>query len=206
MVKSLLFDMDGVLIDAREWHYEALNRALWDIAQYRISKEDHLSVFDGLPTKVKLVMLGERGVLKEAQHEAVFRLKQRHTMNIIKQNCKPDPVKIDMMHKLHAYKKACVTNSIYKTTYEMLVHSGLNYYMDYVQGNEATAFAKPNPSPYLKAMSVLGIEPKETLIIEDSDTGYTAAVKSGAFVEQLDYPDVTFESVMEAIRRVDEVH
>jgi beta-phosphoglucomutase-like phosphatase (HAD superfamily) len=71
--------------------------------------------------------------------------------------------------------------------------------MDYVQGNEATNFPKPSPSPYLKAMAVMGIEPKETLIIEDNERGYTAAVKSGAYVKQLDYPDVNIENIMKAI-------
>lgn len=202
MISSILFDLDGVLVDAREWHYNALNQALWDITQYRISREEHLSTFDGLPTKVKLRMLEDRGILNNNQFDAIFRLKQHYTMNLIKQCCSPDPIKINLMHKLHSYRKACVTNSIYKTAYEMLVHAGLNYYMDYIQGNEASNFTKPNPSPYLKAMAVMGIEPKETLIIEDSENGYVAAVKSGAFVVRLDYPNVTLENIAKAINEV----
>ncbi|STK74080.1 2-deoxyglucose-6-phosphatase [Escherichia coli] len=49
-IKAILFDMDGVLIDAKEWHYEALNKAL-DLFGMKISRFDHLTTFDGLPTK-----------------------------------------------------------------------------------------------------------------------------------------------------------
>ncbi len=52
MIKAVVFDMDGVLIDAREWHYEALNRAL-GLFGYEITRYDHLSTYDGLPTRMQ---------------------------------------------------------------------------------------------------------------------------------------------------------
>lgn len=48
--------MDGVLIDAKDWHYEALNKIL-QLFGMPISHQDHLTKFDGLPTKDKLEML-----------------------------------------------------------------------------------------------------------------------------------------------------
>jgi HAD superfamily hydrolase (TIGR01509 family) len=202
MIKSILFDLDGVLVNAADWHYKALNLALRDIVRYEISEEEHRTIFNGLPTRTKLSFLVERGVIKIEQVDNIFKLKQHYTLGLISTYCKPDPIKIEMMHKLNAYKKGCVTNSIYKTAYEMLVHSGLNYYMDYVQGNEATRFPKPNPSPYLKAMSVMGIEPKETLIVEDCEKGYTSAIKSGAFVLKVEtYQEVNFAAISEALHK-----
>ena len=55
-IKAVIFDMDGVLIDAKEWHYEALNKAL-DLFGMEISRYDHLVTYDGLPTLMKLQML-----------------------------------------------------------------------------------------------------------------------------------------------------
>ena len=55
-IKAVLFDMDGVLIEAKDWHYEALNRAL-GLFGYEITRAEHLSSYDGLPTKVKLKKL-----------------------------------------------------------------------------------------------------------------------------------------------------
>lgn len=51
-IKAVLFDMDGVLVEAKDWHYEALNRAL-DVFGLPISRSEHLSQYDGLPTRTK---------------------------------------------------------------------------------------------------------------------------------------------------------
>ena len=57
-VKLVIFDLDGVLVDARDLHYHALNRALASLDQkYVIDREEHLSTYDGLPTSKKLGML-----------------------------------------------------------------------------------------------------------------------------------------------------
>jgi beta-phosphoglucomutase len=64
-IKAIIFDMDGVLVEAKEWHYKALNRAL-ELFGYQISRYDHLTTYDGLPTSKKLEMLSlESGLPKE---------------------------------------------------------------------------------------------------------------------------------------------
>jgi len=58
--KLVIFDLDGVLIDSRDVHYESLNKALAKHGeQYIISRDEHLSKFDGLGTSKKLEMLSE---------------------------------------------------------------------------------------------------------------------------------------------------
>ena len=74
-VKAVIFDMDGVLIDAKDWHYEALNRALNHFG-YNISRYDHLVTFDGLPTRRKLEMLTREQGLPNALHKLINELKQ----------------------------------------------------------------------------------------------------------------------------------
>jgi len=64
-IKAVLFDMDGVLIEAKDWHYDALNKAL-GLFGMEISRYDHLVTYDGLPTKRKLDMLTmERGLAND---------------------------------------------------------------------------------------------------------------------------------------------
>ena len=51
MIKLVVFDLDGVLVEARDIHYEALNRALANVDEkYVIGREEHLSSYDGLST------------------------------------------------------------------------------------------------------------------------------------------------------------
>ena len=47
-VQAILFDLDGVLVDACDWHYLALNEALKGIGVAPISREDHVTTYNGL--------------------------------------------------------------------------------------------------------------------------------------------------------------
>ena len=84
MIKLVIFDLDGVLVDARELHYEALNEALADIDEkYVIGRQEHLSTYDGLSTTKKLQMLTDSKCLPKDLHNSVWSLKQQKTKQII---------------------------------------------------------------------------------------------------------------------------
>ena len=74
-MKAILFDLDGVLVDACDWHYHSLNDALEHYEGYRISYEDHIESFNGLPTSVKLNILG----IKPDIAEKIWQMKQDKT-------------------------------------------------------------------------------------------------------------------------------
>jgi len=80
MIKLIIFDLDGVLVNARELHYNALNRALDSIdKKYVIEREEHLSTYDGLSTKKKLNLLSKNKDLPKELHNKVWELKQQMT-------------------------------------------------------------------------------------------------------------------------------
>ena len=80
MVKLIIFDLDGVLVEARDIHYEALNRALSSVdSNYIISRKEHLSSYDGLPTKKKLAKLTKEKGLPESYYDEVWKRKQYFT-------------------------------------------------------------------------------------------------------------------------------
>ena len=182
--KAVLFDLDGVLVDACDWHYEALNRALRQVADYEISRHDHESRFNGLPTKVKLKALAIEGLIKEDQIQKIFNLKQELAIEVIEDLCVEDRSKIQLMKKLvqSGFKIACVTNSIRKTATMMLKKSGVYDYIDLIISNEDITHAKPHPEGYIKALVMLGCLPSNTIIIEDSPKGIQAAEMTGAKV------------------------
>lgn len=184
MQKAILFDLDGVLVDACDWHYEALNRALRKVANYEISRHDHETRFNGLPTKVKLKTLAAQGLIKEDQMQEISDLKQELTIGVIEDLCKVDDSKVQLMRKLtqQGFKIACVTNSIRKTAIMMLKKSGVYEYMNCIVSNEDITHAKPHPEGYIKALVLLGCVPSDAIIIEDSPKGIQAAERTGAKV------------------------
>jgi len=196
--------MDGVLIDAKEWHYEALNQAL-AIFGMEISRYDHLVTYDGLPTKKKLEMLTlERG-LPRALHGFINEMKQEFTFQIGYSRCKPTfNHQYALAHlKKKGFKLVSCSNSIRQTMDILLERSGLIQFFDFYLSSDDVKEPKPNPEIYLSAFAKLKMNPNECLILEDNENGIKAAQASGAHLLIInDIQDVTLENIVE---RIDEI-
>lgn len=194
MIKAILMDLDGVAVEAREWHYEALNRALRKIANTEIDRDEHLNTFNGLPTKEKLELLIKQKRIKHEDVKKIWEEKQNCTKAIIREMAKYDNEKKD----LHEYTKSigiktcCVTNSIRETAELMLMCTGQLNYMEFVISNQDISKPKPHPEGYIKGMVKLQSLPEESIIVEDSPVGLKAANATGARVWKVnDCADVT---------------
>jgi len=204
-IKAVIFDMDGVLIDAKEWHFESLNAAL-RLFGAEISRYDHLVTFDGLPTKKKLEMLSLEGGFPKGLHHFVNDLKQQYTMEIVYAKCKPVFQHQFALSKLKAegYHLAVGSNSVRKTIEIMMEKSGLANYLDFFLSNQDVIHSKPDPEIYNAAMARLGLQPKECLIVEDNDNGLKAAIASGAHVLKVENPDdVHYYNIKRRIKEVE---
>ena len=188
-VESVIFDMDGTLVDAREWHFRSLNEAL-QIFGEEITVEEHLSRFDGLPTKVKLATLTELGRIPKNIHGIVSAVKQDRTLREVAKNCFPKVEHLLLMSWLRAREIpiAVATNSIRATAEIMLKSSGVLGFIDCLVTNEDVRRAKPDPEIYLVACERLGVSPENTLVVEDHPYGVEAAEKAGCDVIQVSGP------------------
>jgi beta-phosphoglucomutase len=187
MIKAIIFDMDGVLIEAKEWHFEALNMAL-KLFGYEISRHEHISTFDGLPTRKKLEILTEIKGLPTELHDFINSMKQAYTMQMIYVKCKPSfhhEYALARLRKM-GLKMGVASNSIKHTVEVMMERSNLSSNFDVMLSNEDVLNSKPNPEIYLKAMEILGVAPDETMIVEDNENGIIAARASGAHVMIVD--------------------
>lgn len=204
-IKSVIFDMDGVLIEAKEWHYEALNRAL-GLFGYAISRYDHLLTYDGLPTRKKLEMLSlERGLPREL-HSFLNELKQLYTMEITHAKCKPTFHHEYALSRLKSegYKLGVASNSIRATIDTMMRLSDLDKYLDETVSNQDVKAPKPDPEIYVTAMARLGVKPEETLIVEDNEHGIKAAKASGGHLLAVgSCDDVTYDNITAKIRSLE---
>jgi len=203
-IKAVVFDMDGVLIEARDWHYEALNRALGHFG-WNISRADHLSTFNGLPTRDKLDMLTRTQGLPRELHGFLNKLKQRYTRELIVTSCQPSYNHRYCLSRLAAdgYRLACASNSIRQTIDEILGLAALDQYLPVIVSNEDVSHGKPAPDIYLAAAARLGVTPAEMMVVEDSEHGIGAARAAGCHVcIVVDPDDVTYERVTLAIAQL----
>jgi len=192
--KLICFDLDGVLVDACEWHRVALNEALQKFSLKPISLEDHYTKYNGLPTVKKLEAMG---IVDSTLVNLINTEKQKVTKNLINQ-LSIDNSKIELLSilKRNGFLIACVTNSIRETMQLMLEKTGQLDYIDFSVTNQDVKNPKPSSEPYIQAMVKLNCFPRNTWIVEDSPTGLLSARNTGATVIQVkDSTEVTVKNI-----------
>ena len=202
MIKFVIFDLDGVLVEAKEIHYEALNEALGE--KYMIIWDEHLSRYDGLKTSQKLEMLTKDKGLPVELYDEVWINKQRLTIDKLK-NLPQSEQLIECMSSLtnDGYKIAVCSNSIRKTVLTVLSKLGIIEYVDLIISNEDVKNSKPHPEMYWKAISMMSFLPEQTLIVEDSPYGLLAASRSKSHVLRVKSPtEVSYSNITKKINQI----
>lgn len=197
--------MDGVLIEAKDWHYEALNRAL-GLFGMEISRYDHLVTYDGLPTKKKLEMLSMERGLPKGLHTFINDIKQLYTMEIVHAKCKPVFYHEYALSRLknEGYKIVVCSNSVRNTIDVMMNKAKLMEYLDFYLSNQDVTQAKPHPEIYTKAIERLGYSSKECLVLEDNENGIKAALASGAHLLKVgSVKEVTYQNIKAKINEIE---
>jgi len=199
----IIFDLDGVIVDSRELHFEALNLALNEVdAKFVITKEEHSTTFDGLPTLEKLKILTKERCLSTSLHSSINKRKQELTLQMMNTYEKDSK-----LEELFSYLKSidqiiCIASNSVRATIDLVLEKkGLTSFVSYIVSNEDVQYPKPNPQMYLICMSKFGSSPKDTYIVEDSYFGRLAAYESGANVIQVkNSKEVTLELIKENIK------
>ena len=194
-MKLIIFDLDGVLVEAKTIHFDALNEALGP--KYAIEWNEHLSKYDGLKTNQKLEMLTQEKGLPTELYKQVWDEKQRLTLQKLHDLQPSVQLQVCMKSLVdQGYKIACCSNSIRKTVLTVLSKLGIIEYFDLILSNEDVKNSKPHPEIYWKAISMMGCLPEETLIVEDSPFGLLAASRSKSHVMRVESPkDITYNNI-----------
>jgi HAD superfamily hydrolase (TIGR01509 family) len=203
MIKLIIFDLDGVLVEAKNLHFEALNKALGK--EYAISWKEHLSRYDGLKTNQKLEMLTKEKGLPVELHSQVWEDKQKYTLGELRA-LKPNQTLQSVMSALveDGFKLAVCSNSIRKTVLTVLSKLGIIEYMDLIISNEDVKNSKPHPEMYWKAISMMSCLPEETLIVEDSPYGLLAASRSKSHILRVKNPkEVTYTNIFSKLTEIE---
>ena len=201
-IKFVIFDLDGVLVEAKEIHYESFNKALGE--KYMITWDEHLSRYDGLKTSQKLEMLTKYKGLPVELYGEVWLNKQKLTIEKLR-NLSQSEQLIECMNLLtnDGYKIAVCSNSIRKTVLTVLSKLGIIEYVDLIISNEDVKNSKPHPEMYWKAISKMSFLPEQTLIVEDSPYGLLAASRSNSHVLRVESPtEVSYSNIIKRINDI----
>lgn len=207
IIKAIVFDMDGVLVDATEWHFLAFNAALSDYG-FNIGINEHRTIFNGLPTRKKLSILSDKYNLPIELHAEINSLKQQYTVKFIEEMCSP----IDAHHialralKNQGYLIGLASNSIRETVDLVLNKAKILHFFDAIISSSEVINPKPHPEIYQKAMSLLRVHPQATLVVEDNINGIKAAQAAGAnllVVQSLN--DVNLKNIQSRIKMLEMV-
>jgi HAD superfamily hydrolase (TIGR01509 family) len=205
MIKLIIFDLDGVLVDIKNVHFDSLNLALNEVGEeFIISRSEHLSMFDGLKTYEKLKKITVLKGLSESSYEDIWKAKQKYTVESL-QKIELNQEITSLIQKLSedGYKIACCSNSIRRTVLTVLSKLGIIEYFDFILSNEDVENGKPHPEMYWRAISEAKCLAEETLIIEDSPYGLLAAQRSQSHVLRVrDSSEVTCENIFSKIMSI----
>lgn len=205
-VAAIVFDLDGVLADLVEVHYVALNKALAKHGFPIITREQQDSVFNGLPTKTKMNLLG---VTDPDMVKKVYDTKQEYTMEAIGEVLGPDLRLQSVLMGLKdlGYRLVVASNAIRQTIAYALERLGITEFFEFCLSNQDVSNPKPHPEIYLKAMQQLGLTCESVLIVEDSPHGQRAALESGGILCAVKNPAaVTLERILNRIYEYESGH
>jgi HAD superfamily hydrolase (TIGR01509 family) len=202
MIDTIIFDLDGVLINSKNIHFESLNRALSDSKlKYQISYEDHLKTFDGLPTIKKLEILNKKKLVPKKLNKKIKLKKNQLTRKILKKNLVFDKKIYSLFQKLSKkYKIGIATNAIEETLQIAIKKLKIGKFVKFSISTESIKNSKPHPEIYLRSIVNLNSKPKNTLVLEDSHNGRISAKEAGARLMPIkSLEDVTYKNIINFI-------
>lgn len=204
MIKLIIFDLDGILLESKDTHFKALNMALKDMGYSQISYKDHISKYDGKPTREKLDLL----CIPQKDHTGIYRKKQSYTMDLLTDSVSLDIELVDIFKKLKndGYIIHVASNSIRCTVETILSKLGLLNLVDFYISNEDVKIGKPHPEMYLKCLLQAKVGPRESLVIEDSYVGRKGGYNSGAYLSAIKKrEEVTYNMIKSDINKYESV-
>jgi beta-phosphoglucomutase family hydrolase len=178
MIKAVIFDLDGVIVDSEDAHIESEKRAF---ARYGVNiSAAELHKYVGATAKAMFTELINKYRLKTT-FQKMIKIKEENLYRLLDEDAEPMEGVIDLIDRLkEANVKLAIASSSNKKWIEHIMEKlGITLLFDRVVGAEDTAHSKPDPEIYIKAAGALGLRPDECVVIEDAELGVEAAKRAG---------------------------
>lgn len=198
MIKAIIFDMDGLMIDSERVTFNGYKKVMNEI-NYSISEDFYKSLL-GKTIKTGCQMFkNEYG--EDFPFEQVLEDVHKYMADLF--DTEGVPLKKGLVELLeylkeNQYKTIVATSSNRDRVNHILKIADIeNYFDDSICGNEVVN-GKPNPEIFLKACQKLGVLPENAIVLEDSEAGIQAAFAANIpviCIPDMKYPEPYFEKM-----------
>jgi HAD superfamily hydrolase (TIGR01509 family) len=182
--RAVIFDMDGVLTDSEPAFHAAVNDIL-----ARFGESISLHDYEGFIGTATPVMWERMIALKQlpAPLDAILQMYEAPLMTRLREPRPPLPGARELLAELRArdVPVGLCTASYRRWADAILASAGIAADFDAIVAADDVERTKPDPQPYERAARLLGQEPTQCVVVEDSVSGLTSALASGAYVIQL---------------------
>ncbi len=178
MIRAVIFDMDGVIVDSEPLHIEAEKQIL---RKYGVEiSTDELRTYTGTTAEFEFTDLIRKYRLNTTV-DRLFREKETILFRLLEEQTKPikGVVRLIKSLKRHGLKLAIASSGHRKLVHYFLKRLRIANHFDSVICAEDITRSKPDPEIFFKAAKSLGLDPAECTVIEDSTLGVEAAKSAG---------------------------
>lgn len=191
--------MDGVLVDSEPFHIE-IEKRLFKLNHLTISPEEHHH-YMGVASDVMWhriaknhsLLLPLETIIEQSRRETIRFFTEVNEIPLM-------PGIVDLLERLTAkHFPLAVASSSYPEVIELILRrTGLRPYFQTTVSSEEAGRSKPEPDVYLLAAKMLGVNPTDCLVIEDSANGIRAAISANMRCVAFEGPGAHPENQKEA--------
>ena len=216
MIKLLIFDLDGTLVDTSRDIADAINYAVEPFGVKTLSIEKVKSIVGSGITNLlgNLILTAQKNSSQKTVNDAVNRFLEYYSAHLL-DNTKLYPQVIETLSKLGNYKKAVISNKREILSKGVLGGLGLLGFFDVILGSDSVPERKPSPVPVLEVLKRLSMRKNETVIIGDSnfdvEAGHAAGIKAIAVtygyrsrevLKEADFMIDSFGALLNVLQRI----
>lgn len=206
MIKTILWDNDGVLVDTEELYFEA-GRYILSKVGIVLSKEEYIDI-----SLVRGESIFQLALKKGHNESAINELRSdrnNYYVDLLKKKSKVINGVRETLEKLKGnVSMGIVTGSTKEYIDAIHNNSGLKVFFDFVITHDEYTKSKPNPEAYLTAIISRNLNPEECIVVEDSQRGVEAAFAAGIRCLAIPHPltcKSDFSKAHKILTKVEEV-
>lgn len=178
-IKGVIFDLDGVLTDTAEFHYQGWKR-LADEEGIPFNRQDN-EALRGVSRRESLNLMLKERPISEEQAQAWMKRKNDYYRELLAQMTPEDilPGSLELLRELRAAGIKTAVASASKNARDVMQNIGLEEAVDAICDGYSVDEPKPAPDLFLHAAQKLGLQPEACVVVEDAEAGVEAALAGG---------------------------